>query len=138
MPAYKGRNEFERQILAGKIPDVEGGEPGFAYVRIPYDKMASRAEHYGRPFYHVYFAEIHVYESGNRLYHIRYKDVRRAGTPWREFNLCMKDIDDVHKWLETHTKWRMLNTLRRELWSSLREERQLLAEMRALAAQSDR
>ena|ERR1700687_5164359 len=75
--AYQGWNEFQRQIMAGKAPSF-AGEPGYAYVRTPYDNMASRTELFGVPLYHIYISGGHVSANGYRQYSIRFKDVRHA------------------------------------------------------------
>ena len=124
--AYQGWNEFERQIMARKIPSF-AGEPGYAYVRIPDDNMAARTELFGVPFYNIHISEsnVHQIRNGYRQYSIRYKDVRHARSRWCHDRCLAPNIDVVHQQLKKYCEMKMIDALQNQIYSDTRETRRL-------------
>ena len=108
-------NEFERQILAGKIPSIGPGAPWFTYVRIP-DIGGSRAELFGFSFYHLYISD-----NGDKSYSIRFKDVRHGHNPWQQIKLKARNIDELHQRLAAFCVRSICAIMRHEIESSIGE-----------------
>jgi hypothetical protein len=120
-----------------KFPSF-AGEPGYAYVRIPYDNMASRTELFGVPFYHIYISEGHLSANGYRQYSIRFKDVRHARNKWQHTTSSAPNIDTLHPRLEGWYERKKIGALRSEIYRNTRKVRLASAVSKCAAGRRER